>query len=117
MKFQTVWTIIYLIAISTLGFNLLTEELNAQNTSTQDSFDLAIDDQARYLRNLESRSISQWSFATRDKTEDLENYTIDSSQSDIKITEQKVSEWGNTGEPANYSLVVDVYEFDAESNN
>ena len=113
MKFQTVWTIIYLIAISTLGFNLLTEELNAQNTNTQ-SVDIAIDDQARYLQNLKSRSISQWAFGTQDRTENLANYSLDSSQSDIKITEQKVSEWGNTGEPPNYSVVVDVYEFDAE---
>ena len=119
MKFHNVWTIVYAIAICTLGFNLLTEELKAQssNTQAQDNFDLEIDDQARYLAALENRSASQWSFATKDRTENLENYQLTSPQSEIRFTQYQASEWNNTGDAGNYSVLLDVYEFTAETDD
>lgn len=118
MKIKTIWTVIYSIAIAALGFSLLAEKLNAQTTmkvTTQDSLDLAIDDQARYLQDLESRSASQWSFSTDNTAETLENYELSTSRSDVRLTEQKPPEWRNTGHAPNYSVLVDVYDFTEET--
>lgn len=115
---QITWTIIYLIAVSTLGFNLLTEELNAQTKiSTQDNLSIPIDDQARYLRDLESRTAAQWSFTPENKEQTLEHYSLSISEPEIKITEQIVPEWRNTGDDPNYSVLVDVYDFTEKTNN
>ena len=115
---QITWTIIYLIAISTLGFNLLTEELNAQTKiPTQDNVSIPIDDQARYLRGLENRTANQWGFTPENKEQTLERYSLSTSEPEVKITEQIVPEWRNTGDDPNYSVLVDVYEFSEETNN
>ena len=122
MQFQTLWMSIYLVAVSILGFNLLTEELNAQTqTSNQNNRDIPqntpIDDRARYLRGLEGRSASQWSFTGENPANVYEMKGLQLSDSDIKITEQKPPEWRNSGDDPNYSVLVDVYEFTEETNN
>lgn len=118
MQFQAVWTIVYLIAVSTLGFSLLTETLKAQNTiSTQKPLEIPIDDQARYLRGLETRSASQWSFPSPNEQAALaDTYQLSLSESEVKITEQKIPEWRNTGDDPNYSVLLDVERFIEETN-
>lgn len=122
MQFQTLWTAVYLVTVSILGFNLLTEELNAQTkTSTQNSRvisqNIPIDDQARYLRGLESRSASQWNFTGENPAALYQMNGLQLSDSDIKIIEQKPPEWRNSGDDPNYSVLVDVYEFTDETDN
>jgi hypothetical protein len=119
MQFQTVWTIVYLIAVSTLGFNLLTETLNAQTKistqNTQDPIEIPIEDQARYLRGLETPSASQWSFPTNNQADISDAYQLSLSEPEIEITERKVPEWRNTGDDPNYSVLLDVNRFIEET--
>lgn len=117
-QFQVVSTVIYLTAMSTLGFSLLIEELNAQTqVPIQERLDIPIDDQARYLGGLESRSASQWGFVSDNRAEIAESYQLQVSDSEVKITEQKPPEWRNTGDDPNYSVLVDIYEFTEETNS
>jgi hypothetical protein len=124
MQIQTVSTIVYAIAVSILGFSLLTDTLNAQTkllaeSLTQNTFreteQLPLDDQARYLQGLETPSASQWNFTSNDRAI-TDIYQLSNSQPEITITEQKAPEWGNTGDDANYSVLVDVYQFTEETN-
>jgi hypothetical protein len=119
MQFQTVWTIVYLIAVSSLGFSLLTETLNAQTKiSPQNSLnnrEIPLNDQARYLRGLETPSASQWSFTTNNQAEVSDAYQLSLSKPEIEIREQKVPEWRNTGDDPNYSVLVDVNRFIEET--
>lgn len=120
MQFQAVWTIVYLIAVSTLGLSLLTETemLNAQTRiSTQDPLEIPIDDQARYLRGLETRSANQWSFSVDNKAAMADTYQFSLREPEIKITEQKIPEWRNTGDDPNYSVLVDIEQIIEETNS
>jgi hypothetical protein len=112
MQFQTVWTIVYLIAVSSLGFSLLTETLNAQTKiSPQNTLEIPLNDQARYLRGLETPSASQWSFTTNDRSRVSDAYQLSLSKPEVEIKEQKIPEWRNTGDDPNYSVLVDFDRF------
>lgn len=123
MQFQTVSTIVYAIAVSILGLSLLTDTLKAQtkiftqNTvQVQNSVEIPLNDQARYLRGLENRSANQWTFTSNNQATIADFYQLTNSEPEIEITEQKAPEWRNTGDDANYSVLVNVYQFTEKTN-
>ena len=117
MEFQTIWTIIYVVAISSLGFSLLTEEINAQAQITpKNSLDVPIEDGAIYLRDLETRSASQWSFTRSNRQETSQDYEIHLFDPEIALREHNIPEWGNTGDSHNSSVLVDIYTFTEDNH-
>lgn len=112
MQLQAAWTIVYLVAVSTLGFSLITETINAQTRiDTKDPIEIPLDDQARYLRGLETRSANQWLFPTDNQAAMADTYQISQGNPEITIKEQKIPEWRNTGDDPNYSVLLDIEQF------
>ena len=117
MQRQTTWMIIYALAITTISFGFLTISSQAQVPSIdRNTSQVPLNDGARYLRNLENPSASQWSFATENQQK-VRDYELAVSEPEIKITEQKPPEWSNTGDDPNYSILVDVYDFTEPTEN
>lgn len=88
------------------------EVVQAQtNRSNYPASDVPIDDQARYLRGLKSRDSFEWDFATSNNLVLNNSYQLNISEPDIRLVEQDIPEWRNTGEDPNYSVLVDVYKF------
>ncbi len=73
--------------------------------------DVPIEDQARYLRGLKSRDSFEWENPTSNNLVLNNSYQLNISESDIRLVEQDIPEWRNTGEDPNYSVLVDVYKF------
>jgi hypothetical protein len=102
-----------LVALSLLGLNLLVDKAYAQGNSatTDEPTTLDLSDQARFLKGLESRSSSEWNFATEPDNWKQESYQLSISNPDIRLIEQDKPNWRNTGDDADYSILVDVYHF------
>ena len=116
MKLQTIWTIIYLLTINSLGYSLLVEELNAQTKKAErNEPNISVDNGAMYLENLKNPSTSGWNFSTNNQTENARDYQLSIAESEVILTEQKPPEWRNTGDDPNYSVLVDIYDFSEET--
>lgn len=88
------------------------EMVQAQtNRSNYPASDVPIDDQARYLRGLKSRDSFEWDNPTSNNLVLNNSYQLNISEPDIRLVEQDIPEWRNTGEDSNYSVLVDVYKF------
>ncbi len=88
------------------------EMVQAQtNRSNYPASDVPINDQARYLRGLKSRDSFEWENPTSNNLVLNNSYQLNISEPDIRLVEQDIPEWRNTGEDPNYSVLVDVYKF------
>lgn len=106
-----------ILALSAFSGLIAVDLVEAQTNRTNHQLsDIPIDDQARYLRGLKTRNSVQWDFNTTQNRSANSNYQLSISEPDIRIVEQDIQEWRNTGEDADYSVLVDVYEFTDEAN-
>lgn len=96
-------------ALSMVGLAILTPT-NSAKADNQPT--VPLDDGARYLRGLESKQPADWNFASENQTE--ADYQLLFDETDIRFVEQQKPEWSNTGERANYSVLVDIYDFSEE---
>ncbi|HHP7230023.1 MAG TPA: hypothetical protein ACFCUY_04090 [Xenococcaceae cyanobacterium] len=103
--------IIFSLITGLISFDLVNGQTNIENERPSN---IPIDDQARYLRGLETRDSGQWNFATSEAIFTDVTYQLSISDPDVHIVEQDIPEWRNTGEAADYSVLVDVYEFTEE---
>lgn len=76
--------------------------------------DLPLDDQVRFIGELESRSADEWNFSTDGSTFEDDTYLLQMSKPDIRLIEQNISRWGNDGYGRNYSILVEVYDSNEE---
>ncbi|MDJ0536185.1 MAG: hypothetical protein QNJ70_27460 [Xenococcaceae cyanobacterium MO_207.B15] len=112
---KTTITLGLMVVLSLIGGFIAVDLVKAQtNRVNYQSSDIPIDDQARYLRGLETRDSSQWNFTTTENRLADSTYQLSISKPDIRIIEQDIPEWRNTGEDADYSVLVDIYDFREE---
>ena len=106
-----------ILALSCIYGLISVDMVKAQtNRSNNPSPNISIDDGARYLRGLKIEDSFEWDFTTGENREVSNNYYLSISDPDIRIVEQNIPEWRNTGEDANYSVLVDVFEFTEDGN-
>lgn len=117
LKTTATFNVSLIIALSFFPSLISVDVVNAQTNRLKDRLsDIPIDDQARYLRGLKTRNSLEWNFnATNNRTTDS-SYKLSISDPNIRIVEQDIQEWRNTGDDADYSVLVDVYEFTEEAN-
>ncbi|WP_036483431.1 hypothetical protein [Myxosarcina sp. GI1] len=97
-----------LVALSTVGLTLTC------GTAFANEDNIPLNDQVRFIGELESRSSDNWNFNTNESTFGEEAYLLQMSQPDVRLIEQDRSRWGNDGDGRNYSILVDVYNSDEE---
>ena len=66
------------------------------------------------IRGLERKNSADWNFAIEEENRRQADYQLRIYEPDVRLVEQKESEWRNTGEQPNYSVLVDVYDFTEE---
>lgn len=77
--------------------------------------DIPLDDQVRFIGELESRSSDDWNFSSDQSTFSEDAYQLQMSRPDVRLIEQDTSRWNsNDGDGRNYSILVDVYESNEE---
>ena len=104
----------FILTFSIVGLSILTNKIQAQtgiNTNNQPT--IPIDDGARYLRGLEAKNSSAWDFAVGgdNQIQKQEDYQLSVYESELRIIEQDQPQWRNSGEGANYSILVDIDNF------
>jgi len=99
----------YLITLSLINLSLCTGRVAAQNNSViANESNIPLDDQVRFLGELESRNSSEWNFTTKKGKLTEYSYQLEIPQSDVRLVERNQSIWRNTG--TEYSILVDVYQ-------
>jgi hypothetical protein len=101
-----------LIVLGLFGFNTFTN-----NTAAQESIDhsdrsnnIPLDDQVRFIGELESRSSDRWNFGMGEGTLTENNYQLQMPQSDTIFLQQNPLQWNHSGEGINYLILVTIYE-------
>ncbi|MGF1541888.1 MAG: hypothetical protein ACFCU5_15810 [Pleurocapsa sp.] len=101
----------YLIAISLISFNTFANHTSAQESvDSLDRPNVPLNDQVKFIGELESRSSDRWNFAIGEGTLSENSYQLQMSKPNIRLIEQKPPQWNHTGEARNYSLLVTIYE-------
>ena len=111
MNNQSKITVGLMIAFSVMGLSVFAQKSPslANNEPTA-----PIDDGARHLRGLETKNSADWNFALEEDDRQQTDYQLRIYEPEVRIVEQRESEWRNTGEQPNYSVLVDVYDFTEE---
>ncbi|MGV2827832.1 hypothetical protein [Myxosarcina sp. GI1(2024)] len=82
--------------------------------ATADETNLPLNDQVRFIGELESRSYDDWNFSSDENIFSEETYQLQMSQPDIRLIEQDLSTWGNDGSGRDYAILVEVYDSNEE---
>ncbi len=98
-------------ALSILGLTTITQTTSALADNQPTA---PIDDGARYLRGLESKQSADWNFASEENKIQTD-YQLRLYEPDVRLVEQQEQEWDNRGDQPNFSVLVDVYDFNDEA--
>ena len=99
------FTISCLIGLGILGFLAFTGSIQTQANETPTT---PLDDGARHLRGLDPKTAADWNFVIDKGNQLPEDYRLRTYKSDIRIVEQEIPEWRNTGDDPNYSVLIDI---------
>lgn len=100
-----------LIVLSAIGFNMFANNLSAQESiNSLDRPNVPLDDQVKFIGELESRSSDRWNFAIGVGTLRENTYQLQMSEPNIRLIEQNLTEWDHTGEATKYLILVTIYE-------
>ena len=104
-------TVSCLIALGIVGFNLAVDRVAAQNSNAVvEESNIPLDDQVRFIGELQSRSSADWIFAVGEGELTEDTYHLTMSQPEIRLVEQDPPQWRNMGMGTDYTILVDVYE-------
>lgn len=99
----------YLTTLSIISLSLFTGRVEAsENNAIANESNIPLDDQVRFLGELESRNSSEWNFTTKKAKLTEYSYQLEIPQSDVRLVERNQSIWHNTA--TEYSILVDVYK-------
>lgn len=104
-----------IVLLTMLGFNLFFGKISAQESIEDlDRPNVPLDDQVKFIGELESRSSDRWDFTIGQGTLSENTYQLQKfqSRSDIQFVEQDKPKWTNTGQAPKYAILVTIYEFD-----
>lgn len=93
-----------------LGMGIVLSDREATANETN----LPLNDQVRFIGELESRSYDDWNFSSDESTFSEDTYQLQMSQPDIRLIEQDLSTWGNDGNGRDYAILVEVYDSNEE---
>jgi hypothetical protein len=100
-----------LIVLGLLGFNTFTNNTAAREPIDRlDRANIPLNDQVRFIGELESRSSDRWNFAMGEGTLTEDIYQLEMSQSDTISLEQNPPQWNHSGEGISYSILVTIYD-------
>lgn len=97
------------IAVVLPLFNFVPFIAQAQTDSA-----IPIDDQAKYLQNLEIRSAQQWDFVDANAESEVD---YSASASDVRFRDDRETQWDNTGDRRKSSFLIDVYDFSEDDTS
>ncbi len=106
-------TLSCLISLSIIGLSFAVNPVTAQNNNTiVEESNPPLDDQVKFIGELESRSSADWNFAMGEGVLLEETYHRTMSQPEVRLVEQvppPPPQWTNMGRGTNYTILVDVY--------
>lgn len=104
-------TVSCLIALGIVGLNLTVDRVVAQsNGEIVEESNIPLDDQVRFIGELESRNSADWNFAVGEGEFTEDTYHLTMTQSDVRLVEQDRPQWRNMGMGTDYTILVDVYQ-------
>ncbi len=109
----------FLVVLGLISFNILASKISAQESiDSLDRPNIPLDDQVRFIGELESKNSNQWNFMEQGYlTANGESYlTVNSDQLQIaeptipvRLVEQDKPEWDHTGQAPKYSILFYLY--------
>ncbi len=114
MNSHTKLTSSCLIGLVIIGLSLGTNQVVAQNNNTTvEESNIPLDDQVRFIGELESRSSDDWNFAMGEGVLLEETYHQTRFKPEVRLVEQvppPPPQWTNMGRGTDYTILVDIYQ-------
>ncbi len=109
----------WLVILSLIGFNTFASKISAQESiDSLDRPNVPLDDQVRFIGELESRSSEGWDFPVEQGTLTENTYQLQISKPSIPVRfiEQDKPKWDHTGQAPKYSILVTIYGDNSNEN-